>query len=127
MSLKKTKDEIRITAEGIPLVNNYYDERWSDTIDKEPLYIHAESVTAGRINYEIEFKVMDKVSDDDDEFYSVQSDTLTVIKMFCSQLYTEGLLPDYESIQYEFIQSNQLIGWTTGKVKIYDAGNACTT
>jgi len=125
MSLKNTKDEIRKTAEGIPLVNNYYDERWSDTIDKEPLYIHAESVTAGRINYDIEFKVMDKVSNRDTEFYDVQSDTLTVIKMFCSMLYSEGLLPDYATIEYEFISSGDLIGWTTGKVKIYDKGKTC--
>lgn len=65
---------------------------------------------------------MDKVNDKDEEFDDVRSDTLMVFKMFFSALLREKLV-DYDSISYDFITDNQLVGWRVSNVKIYELNN----
>jgi len=119
MSLYITKKSIRTIAEGIDLLNNYYDGRRADTIDVEPTYIKAECVKALRNTYEFNFRIVDKVSDNDTEFEGVSNDTLIVFKNFFNQLYAIGGV-DYTAITYTPFEDNQLIGWEANGVIIYD-------
>ena len=123
MSLKYTFSEIEQISEGIPLLETFYFKRWEDTIDPVPIYIRATVVKALRVSYEIDFEILDIVNDKDAEFDDVRSDTLAVFKMFFSELVAEKLV-DYDSITYEPIQDNQLIGWKASNVKVYDI-NTC--
>ena len=119
MSLKNTKQVIRDTAEGIALLNAYYDERWNDTIDKLPAYIVSKATKASRVKYTIDFKILDKVADRDEEFNDVQSDTLVIFKDFFSQLFALNLVK-YDEIDFEPIEENQLIGWLAKDVEVYE-------
>jgi len=122
MSLKNTKQLIRDTAEGMPLLNAFYDDRWGDTIDKVPAYIASKTTQASRVKYLIDFKILDVVSDKDTEFEDVQSDTLIIFKDFFSQLLTLNLVK-YDEITFEPLEENQLVGWIAKGVEVYEVGN----
>ena len=124
MSLFITRRNIRTIAEGIDLLTSYYDKRWEDTIDSVPTYITAKIVKAHRNTYEIDFRIVDKVSDTDAEFEAVSNDTLVIFKNFFNQLYSEGLV-DYTAISYDPFEDNQLIGWEAKAVKVYDSNSNC--
>ena len=125
MSLKNTKSILRDTAEGMDLVNSYYSDRWIDTIDKLPCYIDANLIKSGRVDFEIDFKILDKVASQDVEFEAVQSDTLLILKDFFNDLNTLNLVV-YEKITFEPIEENQLVGWIAKGVKVYDVQDCIT-
>ena len=108
MSLKQTFSEIETIADGIPLLESFYYKRWEDTVDSVPTFVRAKLIKSLRNSYEIDFTIMDKVSDKDVEFDDVRSDTLAVFKMFFSGLVDSNIV-DYDSITYEPLEDNQLV------------------
>ena len=124
MSLKNTLQNIEQIALGIPLINTFYFKRWEDTIDKIPCYIEAKIVKTVSGGYEIDFQIMDMVTDKDLEYDAVRSDTLMLIKYFFF-LMESAKLVSRKDIEYLPIDDNQLTGWRAEKVNIYELNINC--
>ena len=125
MSLKQTFKTIESIALGTPLINQFYFKRWSDTIDKTPCFITAKVVKSLRNSYEIDFTILDFVSDRDKEYDEVRSDTLMTLKSFFSTMSADKLL-EYNNIEFEPIDDNQLTGWKSSKVVVFELNQNCT-
>ena len=124
MSLKQTFKTIEEIALATPLVNSFYFERWSDTVDSVPTYIKAKVVKSLSGGYEITFEIMDLVSDKDSEYDSVRSDTLMTFKDFFHSMGMEKLVNPRE-IECIPKDDNQLTGWLAEKVVVTELNKDC--